>query len=302
MASNSVVVSIGLIISVLTLSGCASLGNDAQESSNLVTAVAALSQAESNLYDQIIAVSAEREKLAFERAFVTKDQSAEQTVALYGRSPPVDYSRAKTIRLQLISQLSNYAQQVNAVSNAGETGWPASQATTTTNDTANLVTTLYGSSPPAEVKKATSVINLLAQDIVAAQAASDITRLATAAQPAIVVVQQIILDDNNLINVGIVQGLIPAETIDQGEIVRTLYNEAGSAQERLKLAQSLAGELPQITTLLNTQQAVSTAMTNIVGANQALATGKNQTAMELITQATAIAKAASTQSSSAKSN
>jgi hypothetical protein len=279
---------------VLGLGGCASLGNDVQQSNTLVTAVTALTQAESDLYDQIIAVSAARQRIAFERAFVTKDREASATAALYLATPPEGYEKAKAIRLQLLEQLGNYAQQINAIATSASTGWPASQATATVTDTGKLVTTLFGGSVPGYVTKTTDVINALGTSIVASKSASEIQTLAASAEPIIENVQTIITGDSDLINIGIVNGLIPAQQIDEREIVVRLYAEPGGPLARLKLAQSLSTTLPPLTTLLNRQQLVNDAIKKIVGANQALAMKQNKSALQLIDEAVGIAKTATT--------
>ncbi len=280
----------GLLI--LGLAGCASLGNDVQQSNTLVTAVTALTQAESDLYDQIIAVSAARQRMAFERAFVTKDRSVDDTATLYTATPPGGYEKAKAIRLELLSQLGNYAQQINAIATSASTAWPASEASTTAADTGKLVTTLFGGTVPPYVNTATGVINDIATAIMTAKSASEIQTLAAAVEPAIENIQTIITNDNDIINIGIVQGLIPAQVIDEREIVKSLYAEPGDPLARLHLAQSLSTTLPAPTTLLNKQQLVNDAIKKIVGANQALAAKKNQSALDLINEAVVTANQA----------
>jgi hypothetical protein len=283
-----------LVACLFSLTGCASLGAAPQQSNTLVTAVTSLTQAESDLYDQLISVSRARQRMAFERAFVTKDlNSADATAAAYEKAPPEGYERAKALRLQVLVQLGNYAQQINAIATSASTAWPAAAANTTVTDTEKLVTTLYpGAKVSPEVDTAKSVINNIAAAVVNARSASEIQKLAGEAEPAIESIQTMIDNDNEIIVSGIVQGLIPAQQIDGREIVKVLYDQPGSPLARLQLVQTLGTLVPPPTTLLNKQQLVTESIKKIVGANQALAIKKNQNALQLIDEAVAAANLA----------
>ena len=281
------------VLFLMGFSGCASLGNSPQQSATLATAVNTLMQAETDLYDGIIAISAGTTQKEFLAAFVVTTLSdAEGTAALYIKTPPGDYDKAKSIRIQLLNQLANYAQQINALASSGATAWPASQAGATANDTANLITSLYGGSVPSQIQPSVDLVNQIATIMVASKSAAEIQTLAKAAEPAISQIQTVIKNDDDIINIGINKGLIPNQQANEQLIVKALYNQAGSASDRLNLALSLPSTLPVITTLANKQQLINSAMKAIVAANASLAEGNNETALDLTNQAIVLAKSA----------
>jgi len=161
-------------------------------------------------------------------------------------------------------------------------------------NTGKLVTEIYGASVPASVTKSTNIINSIATKIIASKSASEISTLATDAQPDIAQVQSVIEGDNEIINQSVVQGLIPAQAIDERAIIISLYSTSQSPPERLKLAQSLSSEISLPIGLSNKQQLVEDAIKNIVGANQALSAKQYKSALDLINEAVATANLAST--------
>lgn len=267
------------------LPGCASIPNDPPPTNNLVTAVATLSQAESGLYDQIIAVSAATHRSAFVRAFTTKDTGADHTASLFLASTPEGYEKAKAMRMQLMSQLSNYAQVVNAIATSASTAWPSSEVTSTADDANALANTLTGGTGPGKYGPELDVINQIASLVVSDKSASEVKTLASQAAPALKALQTVIDNDNTLITEGIVQGLIPAQQADIQQIIKKLYIQPGTPLDRMRLAVSLYTAIPAPVTLMDTQQMVSDAMSKVVGANAALAANDPKTAAELLGQA-----------------
>ena len=272
------------------LSGCVTdgLGAAPPSSPNMSSAVTALTLAESNLYDQIIAVSAARQRSTFARAFVLKDRAAADIPGLYSASPPGGYVKAKAIRLKVLGQLGNYAQQVDAIASSGPTAWPSAEANTAVTATGKLATDLFGAAPPSDVTVAVNIVNGLATDIVAAQSATEVQKLASDAEKKIETIQTMIANDNDWLGAD-AQALASGQQQNEAAILGALYAEPGTARERLQLTQALPTYLPASISIANQQQAVSDAMAKLVGANQALAAKKPQTALELINEAMAIA-------------
>jgi len=254
--------------------------------------------AESNLYDQLVTLSNQRKRIAFDRAFVLQD-TRNDVSKMYSAAAPEGYDKAKTVRLQMLAQLNNYAQQVDAVASAGSTGWPATQATAVVTQTGTLVTNLFGGTVPGYVTVATGVINDLGQVIVSAKVSTDLAQMAATAEPGIEKIQTAINDDNLIISAG-VPSLITAEQNDEGEIIAQLYKQNASITARLQLAQGIPNYFPPAATLQTQQQAVLQAMSNIVKANQALADKKPDTALDLLKQAIAGLPSTSPTSSSSK--
>ena len=154
--------------------------------------------------------------------------------------------------------------------------------------TGKLATDLFGAAPPSDVTVAVNIVNGLATDIVAAQSATEVQKLASDAEKKIETIQTMIANDNDWLGAD-AQALASGQQQNEAAILGALYAEPGTARERLQLTQALPTYLPASISIANQQQAVSDAMAKLVGANQALAAKKPQTALELINEAMAIA-------------
>ena len=290
-----------LLYAAAVWGGCASSSNLTTRTSTLSSATDALITTETSFYDQLIAISAARQKSSFDRAFVLHQEAPDAVIKRYKATPPEGYEKAKAVRLKLLQELSAYAHQIDAMASGAQTAWPSSQATAVATDTGALVTRLYGGTVPTAATTAVQIVNSIASDIVQSQTATEASTLAASAQPEIQKVQEVIESDNEIVNAGIPE-LINQQKDDEAAIVQQVYPNAGStAIDRIRTLQTLTGFLPVSVTLANTQSALSDAMSKVVGANKALADKKSQSAGDLLNEAVAVLKTAAPATSSSTS-
>ena len=258
----------------------------------------ALAQAESEYFDQLQAASDESHVLLAGAIYVQGGPPF-STIApeLTKRD---DFSKAKAIRMAVMAQLQNYAQQIAAITAAATGTWIADDSRSATAG----MTTLLNNQKEAKVTREQAgliqiAVQQLASAIVSGATARDLQSLAEQARQPISNIATMITQDNaNIESDNFAPGLMSDQQTAMIAILNAVY-----ADPRVNSGQRFAAVMAWHAwrpSLVNKASAISNALAKLVNANEALAAGQPLSAGALANQAAAVAQQALAIPSSAK--
>ena len=276
--------------------GCQSVPNGSAQ--DFVAACNSLAQAESDYFDQLQAASDESHVLLASAIYV-------QGGAPFSAIAPDlvkrdDFSKAKAVRMAVIAQLQNYAQQIAAITAATTGSWIADDAKRAT---ANLTALLKDQKAAKVTSRQAGLIQAaveqLGSAIVSSVTARDLQSLAAQARAPISEIATMVAQDNaNIESDNFAPGLISDQQTAMIAILNAIY-----ADPRVNSSQRFAAVMAWHSwkpSLVNKGSDISSALAKLVKANDALAAGQPFSAGELASQAAAVAEQALATSSGAK--
>jgi hypothetical protein len=264
---------------------------------NFVAAASALHQAESDYFDQIQAASDASHRLDAGLAYVAHDgsfASIETDLAVHD-----DFAHAKAIRLAVMDQLQNYAQQIAAITSAAGGSWIADDANRTASGVEGLLKKDKGGKLPVDQGTVKTAVNDLAAAIVTAATTHELQVLASQARGPIAGIASMVAQDNATIESdGFAAGLGTNQSNDMLDMLADAYADpqAGPAA-RFSAFMTWQSWHP---VLVTKGKDIADAMAKLTKANDALAAGQTDFAATLAQQALASAQAATATPSPAK--
>lgn len=287
---NSLLLVVFVVSVSLGCAGCAtipSMSSVSGQSQNFVSAAKALTQAESDYFDEIQAASDAAHQL---RATVLYVQHNGSFVNFKNElQKKDDFNKAKQARLAVMKQLQNYAQVIAAIMSGANATWIASDASSLMADSNKILAD--AGAQQLSTKQAgmvTTVVTKLGQAVISAVSAKEIQALAQQAKgPIKSIANMVNEDEQNIEKDMFAPDLGVHQTNDLLEILKIIYNDkqVNSAQ-RFAAVQTIANWKPAIITK---GQAIEAALAKLESANDALAKKQKQSAMSLAKQAYALA-------------
>jgi len=284
-----------VLLAVVTV-GCQSIPTGPAQ--NFVAASNSLAQAESDYFDQLQAASDESHVLLAGAIYVQGGPKF-STIApeLTKRD---DFSKAKAVRMAVMAQLQNYAQQIAAITAAATGTWIADDAkSVTTNLTALLKDQRAAKVTSQQAGLIQVAVEQLASAIVSSVTARNLQSLAEQARTPISDIATMVTQDNaNIESDNFAPGLISDQQTAMIAILNAIYADPRvNSSQRFAAVMAWHGWKPS---LVNKGSDISSALANLVTANDALAAGQPFSAGELASQAAAVAEQALATSSGAK--
>lgn len=206
------------VLITISLSACQTPPPKATQ--DFVAAANALAQAESDYFDQIQAASDASHMLLAGAIYVGHGGDFNSIRQELNRRD--DFSKAKKLRLAVLSQLQNYAQQLEAITTAAGGSWVADDAKATTTD----VTKLLGDLKAAKITSqqagiVQTAVNDLAQAIINNMTARELQKLSQEASKPIADIADFIAKDNGLIEE---TNFAPGLSADQETALMSMLN------------------------------------------------------------------------------
>lgn len=274
-----------LVLLAVLIGGCQSVPKGPAQ--DFVAAADALAQAESEYFDQLQAASDESHVLLASAIYV---QGGARFAAI---APELtkrdDFSKAKAVRMAVMAQLQNYAQQIAAITAAATGTWIADDAK---NVAVNVTTALKDRNAAKVTQQQAGLIQIavqqLASAIVGGMAARDLQSLAEQARKPISDIATMVAQDNaNIASDNFAPGLMADQQTAMIAILNAIY-----ADPRVNSSQRFAAVMAWHAwkpSLVNKGNDISSALAKLVKANEALAAGQPFSAGALANQAAAVA-------------
>jgi hypothetical protein len=285
-----------LVLVAVVIVGCQSVPSGPAQ--DFVAAANSLAQAESDYFDQLQAASDESHILLASAIYVQGGPPF-STIApeLTKRD---DFSRAKAVRIAVMAQLQNYAQQIAALTAAATGTWIAADA----KGVADNVTSLLKDQKAAKVTSQQAgliqtAVHQLASAIVSSLTARDLQSLAEQARTPISDIAVMVAQDNaNIQSDNFAQGLISDQQTAMIAILNAIYTDPRvNSSQRFAAVRAWHSWKPS---LVNKGSDISRALAKLVKANDALAARQPFSAGAPASQAAAVAEQALTTPSGAK--
>ena len=274
----------------LTLAGCVTVAPLSQPTQDFVAAAGALSQAESDYFDEIQAASDAGHQLHAAADYTARNGTFAQIAAELARRD--DFSKAKQIRLAALKQLQNYAAALSQIQNGGAASWVADDSKAAITD----INALAGDAglSPVNAKAAgiaQAVVTQLGAAIINNQSAKKIQELATEAKTPIAAIAAMIAeDDRNIEGDRFASGLLADQTSDLDSVLHAIYDDPRvDAARRFQAIQAVVGWRKAVVTKGRTIQA---AVNKLEAANDALSKKQSVDAKALAQQAAVLAQQA----------
>jgi hypothetical protein len=276
------------LLAVLLLVACQAVPTGPAQ--DFVAATDTLAQAESEYFDQLQAASDESHVLLGAAIYV---QGGPRFSAI---APELtkrdDFSKAKAIRMAVMAQLQNYAQQVAAITAAATGTWIADDSKSAT---ANVTTLLNDQKAAKLTRQQAGLIQIavqqLASAIVSGATARDLQSLAQQARTPINDIATMVAQDNaNIESDNFAPGLMSDQQTAMIAMLNAVY-----ADPRVNSSQRFAAVMAWHAwrpSLVNKGSDISNALAKLVKANEALAAGQPLFAGALANQAAAVAQQA----------
>ena len=276
------------VLLAVVIVGCQSIPTGPAQ--NFVAASNSLAQAESDYFDQLQAASDESHVLLASAIYVQGGPKF-STIApeLTKRD---DFSKAKAVRMAVMAQLQNYAQQIAAITAAATGTWIADDAkSATTNLTALLKDRRAAKVTSQQAGLIQVAVEQLASAIVSSVTARNLQALAEQARTPISDIATMVAQDNaNIESDNFAPGLISDQQTAMIAILNAIY-----ADPRVNSSQRFAAVMAWHSwkpSLVNKGNDISSALARLVKANDALAAGQPFSAGALASQAAAVAEQA----------
>jgi hypothetical protein len=257
---------------------------------NFVSAANALAQAESDYFDQIQAASDESHLLLAGAIYVGRGGNFKSISAeLLKRD---DFSKAKQLRMALMTQLQNYAQQVQAITTTSSGTWVSDDAKSAVTD----VTKLLSDASAAKISTAESgiiqtAVTDIAQAIINSMTTKELATLSQEADKPIAELASFISQDNiNIEQNNFATGLAGDQNTAMMAILNFIYTDKGvNAAERYSaLTQWMAWKPVLVTKATD----IAAALKKLQQANDALAAKQEISAGSLASEAFQLAQQA----------
>jgi hypothetical protein len=284
------------VLLAVVIVGCQSIPSGPAQ--DFVAAANSLAQAEAEYFDQLQAASDESHVLLASAIYVQGGPKF-STIApeLTKRD---DFSKAKALRMAVMAQLQNYAQQIAALTAAAAGTWIATDAKGVADD----VTTLLKDQKAAKVTAQQAGLietatQQLASAIISSVTARDLQSLAEQARTPISDIATMVAQDNaNIESDNFAPGLIADQQTAMIAILNTIYTDPRvNSSQRFAAVTAWQNFKPS---LVNKGNDISSALAKLVKANDALAAKQPFFAGALANQAAAVAQQALATPSAAK--
>jgi len=269
---------------LLALAGCQTAPS-AAPAQNFVAAANALTQAESDYFDQIQAASNASHLALAGTAYVAHVGSFDDIKTKLAAHD--DFSHAKAVRLAVMTQLQNYAKEVDAITAAAGGSWIADDVKSVNNTTKNIPDLLEkatGSKIPVNHGAVQTAVTDLGNVIVNNVTATELQGLAKNAHDPIAAIANMIAQDNDYIETQhFASGLGKIQNDDMMAMLSNAYTDpnAGPAA-RFSVFMTWQDWHP---VLVTKGKDVADAMTALTNANDALAAGQTLSAADFAKQA-----------------
>jgi hypothetical protein len=273
---------------LVLLAGCQTLPTGPAQ--DFVTATNTLAQAESDYFDQIQAAS-DQSHLLFASAIYVQGGAKFADIAseLNKRD---DFSKAKALRMEVMAQLKNYAQQIAAITSAVSGTWIADDSKTVTTNVITLLKDQKAAKLTAQqVGLVQSAVQDLASAVINGVAAHDLQILAEQSkQPLAQIKTMIDQDTANIESDQFTPGLAADQQSAMTAMLSSVYNDprVNSGQRLAAITAWHTWKPAQVTA----GHAIAGAMNDLVKANDALAAKQTLTAGAIAQQAAALAEQA----------
>ncbi len=277
-----------VVLLAVVLVGCQSVPNGPAQ--DFVAAANALAQAESEYFDQLQAASDESHVLLASAIYV---QGGPKFSAI---APELtkrdDFSKAKAVRMAVMAQLQNYAQQIAAITAAATGTWVVDDA----KGVVTNVTTLLKDQKAAKVtQQQAGVIQIavqqLATAIVSGATARELQSLAKQAHTPLSAIATMVAQDNaNIESDKFAPGLMADQQMGMIAILNAIYTDPRvSSGQRFEAVMAWHAWKPS---LVNKGNDISSALAKLVKANDALAAKQPLSAGVLANVSAAVAEQA----------
>jgi len=273
---------------LLALAACQAAPS-AAPAQNFVAAANALAQAESDYFDQIQAASDASHVLDAGVSYVAHHGSfATIQNELAARD---DFSHDKAVRVAVMAQLRNYAQQLAAITAAAGGSWIADDAKSATAGMPGLLKRVQRSKLPVNQGAVQTAVTDLGNAIINNATATELQDLAKQASGPIAGIANMVAQDNiEIESDNFAIGLVNDQNEDMLDMLADAYADpqAGAAA-RFSVFTTWQGWHP---VLVTKGKDIADAMAKLTKANDALAAGQTVSAAALAQQAFASAHAA----------
>jgi len=276
------------VVLLAVLIGCQSVPNGPAQ--DFVAATNALALAESQYFDQLQAASDESHVLLASALYVHGGPAF--SIIAPELTKRDDFSKAKAVRMAVMAQLQNYAQQIATITAAATGTLIADDAKTATAD----VTTLLKDQKEAKVtRQQVGLIQIavqqLASAIVSGATVRDLQSLAQQARKPISDIATMVSQDNaNTESDRFAPGVLSEQQTAKFTILNAIYLDPRvNSSQRFAAVMAWHAWKPS---LVNKAGDISSALARLVKANDALAAGQPLSAGALANQAAVVAQQA----------
>jgi hypothetical protein len=282
-----------LLSTCLGLAGCQSLANLTGPSQDFVVAANAITQAESDYFDEIQAASDNAYRLQAAETYVAHSGTFQAFAEELNKHD--DFTKAKALRLIAMRQLQNYAQQILAITTGASATWIADDAKSATT---NMSTLIKDAGDKAGAQLLTShagaietAVTDLGRAIVNHQSAKELQALAQEVKGPIAQIAYMVEQDNvNIEADNFTNSLKSDQTQAIHDILHFIYEDPKvNTFERFNALQITVNWKPSLVTK---GQAILSALKKMQAANDAMAKKENASLRSLAQEAYALAKQA----------
>jgi len=289
-------IAVAVLCAALGLAGCESLSSLFRlsgPSKDFVAAATAISQAESDYFDEIQAASDAAYRLQAAETYVGHKSTFQAFVEELNKHD--DFSKAKALRLVAMRQLKNYAQQVSAITTGGSPTWIADDAKSAMT---NIDTLVKDAGDKTQAKLLTSnagaiqtAVTDLGRAIINHESAAELQGLAQEAKGPIAQIADMVKQDNiNIETDNFSTSLQADQTQALHDILHFIYDDPKvNTFERFNAMQITINWKPSLVTK---GKAILSALDKLQAANDALAKKEDASLASLAQDAYSLAKQA----------